>query len=120
MLYILIIVIGGLLSIFLPWWIIAPVALGLSWWKAKNIKEAASISAAAVVTLWIGYATYLNIVSEVNLTDKIADLFTGGVGFLSKIPKTVFVFSIMTLIASTIGAISGTAGVQLRRYFRIH
>ena len=86
----------------------------------KNIKEAASISAAAVVTLWIGYATYLNIVSEVNLTDKIADLFTGGVGFLSKIPKTVFVFSIMTLIASTIGAISGTAGVQLRRYFRIH
>lgn len=120
MLYILIIVIGGLLSLFLPWWIIAPVALGMSWWKAKNIKEAASISAAAVVTLWIGYATYLNVVSEVNLTDKIADLFTGGSGFLSKIPKTGFVFGIMTLIASSIGAISGTAGVQLRRYFRIH
>lgn len=118
MLYILIIVVGGILSYFLPWWIIAPVALGFSWWKAKNVKEAAAISAAAVTSLWVGYATYLNVVSDVNLTDKVADLFTGSVGFLSKVPKTGFVFSIMIIVASAIGAISGTAGVQLRNFLR--
>ena len=114
----MILIIGGIASYFGPWWIIAPVALALCWWKAKTPKEAYLTSAAATVTLWIGYSTFLNATADVNLIDKIAELFSGGVGFLSKIPKVVFVFTIITLIATAIGGFAGMSGVQMRRYFK--
>lgn len=118
MLYLLILVIGGIASYFGPWWIIAPVALALCWWKAKTPKEGYLISAAATVSLWIGYAIFLNATADVNLIDKIAEMFTGGVGFLSKIPKIGLVFGIMTIIATAIGGFAGLSGVQMRRYFK--
>lgn len=118
MLYILIIVVGGILSYFGPWWVIAPVCLVLSAWKAKDAKEAGLTAAAAAVTLWVGYATYLNVVAEVDLSAKIADLFTGGVGFLSKVPKVAFIFTIMTLIISAVSSFSGMAGVHIRQFFK--
>ncbi len=107
------------MSYFLPWWIIAPVALALSWWKAKDAAEAAVISAAAVVSLWVGYSLFLNLTSEVNLIDKIGNLLAGGgEGFISKIPKTGLIFTAITFIAGLIGSISGAAGVQIREYFK--
>jgi uncharacterized membrane-anchored protein len=54
----------------------------------------------------------------VNLIDKIAEMLSGGVGLLSKIPKIVLVFTIMTIIATSIGGFSGMSGVQMRRYFK--
>ncbi|MCP9769523.1 hypothetical protein EGI22_16595 [Lacihabitans sp. LS3-19] len=114
----MILIIGGIASYFGPWWIIAPVALALCWWKAKTPKEAYLTASAATVTLWIGYATFLNATADVNLIDKIAELFTGGVGFLAKVPKIAFVFTIMTLIATAIGGFAGMSGVQMRRYFK--
>jgi hypothetical protein len=118
MLYILIIVIGAIVSYFGPWWLIALVSMGLCAWKAKTSVEGAKISAAAVLSLWVGYATFLNITSDVNLVDKIADLFSGGVGFLSKIPKVGLVFSIIALIASSLGGLSGAAGVKIREFIQ--
>lgn len=118
MLYILIIIIGGILSYFGPWWVIAPVVLALSWWKAKNSAEAAIVSAAAVVSLWAGYSTFLNVTADVNLVDKIGSLFTGGQGFLAKIPTVGLVFGIISLLASILGAAAGAAGVQIREYFK--
>jgi hypothetical protein len=118
MLYLLILIIGSVASYFGPWWIIAPVALSLCWWKAKTPKEAFITSAAATVTFWLGYAIFLNAMADVNLIDKIADLFTGGVGVLAKVPKIAFVFTIMTLIAISIGGFAGISGVHMRRYFK--
>jgi hypothetical protein len=118
MLYLLILIIGGIASYFGPWWIIAPVALALCWWKAKTPKEAYLVSAFATFCLWIGYATFLNATADVNLIDKIAEMLSGGVGLLSKIPKIVLVFTIMTIIATSIGGFAGMSGVQMRRYFK--
>jgi TM2 domain-containing membrane protein YozV len=118
MLYILIVILGGVASYFGPWWVIAPIALALCWWKATSAKQAATIAAAATVSLWVGYSLFLNATAEVNMIDKMADLLTGGTGFLSKIPKLAFVLTIITLISSLIGAVSGSAGVQLREYFK--
>lgn len=118
MLYLLILIIGGIASFFGPWWIIAPVALILCWWKAKTPAEAYAISAAATVSLWIGYATFLNATADVSLIEKIANMFTGGIGFLAKVPKIGLVFTVMTLIATAIGGFAGMSGVQMRRYFK--
>lgn len=118
MLYILILVISGILSYFLPWWIVAPVCLSLCFWKAKNAKEAFGLSSAAIVSLWIGYATYLNVVAEVDLVSKIGNLFAGESAILQKVPKLGLVFTIMTLIATSIGGFSGLAGFQLKRLLK--
>jgi hypothetical protein len=118
MLFILIILIGGLMSYFLPWWIIAPVVLVLCGWKSQTPKGGFAIGAAATVALWLGYATILHLTADVNLTDKMADLFTGGVGFMSKIPKVGLVFSIMTTLATLVGGFSGMAGVQIRNFIK--
>lgn len=118
MLYLLIIIFGGILSYFLPWWIVAPVCLGFCFWKAESAKQAFGISSAAIVSLWIGYATYLNLVAEVDLVSKIGNLFAGESAVLQKIPKLALVFTIMTMIASAIGGFSGLAGFQLKRMLK--
>ena len=118
MLYILIVILGAVLSYFLPWWIVAPLIFGLSWWKGKSASNAALIASAAMITLWVGYAAYLNVTSDINLADKVGVVFGGETGPLSKMPKTALIFTVLTLISTALGALSGGAGVMARDYFK--
>jgi hypothetical protein len=118
MLYILIIIIGGIASFFGPWWVVAPVCFALCWWKAKTAKSAFGVSALAAVTLWVGYSLYLNTVSEVNMSDKIAGIFTGGAASLESIPKIGIIITIVTLVSGLSGGFAGMAGVQVRNFFK--
>lgn len=118
MLYILIVIIGGILSYFGPWWVLAPVCMTLCWWKAYSTLQGAVVAALATLSLWVGYSIFMNFNSEVDMMAKIADLFTGGVGAVSKIPKAGFVFAIITIISSLIGGLSGAAGVQIRKFVK--
>lgn len=113
MLYILIVIIGGILSYFLPWWVIAPVIMALSFWKAKTAKEAAATGALAATTLWIAYATFLNFSADVSMVDKVAGIFAQS-GFMASIPKMALIFTIITIITSAVGGLAGMAGVNLR------
>jgi hypothetical protein len=116
MLFALILITGGILSFFGPWWIIAPVCMALCWWKAKSSTEGALVAALATLSLWVGYSIFLNFNSEVDMMAKIADLFTGGLGALSELPKAGFVFAIIAVISILIGGLSGAAGVQIRKF----
>jgi uncharacterized membrane protein len=118
MLYILIVVLGGILSYFLPWWVVAPLIFGLSWWKAPSAGNAAKIGIAALVTLWLGYAMFLNLSSEINLMDKVGAIFGGESGPLSKVPKTALIFTVMTIIVTALGGLAGSAGVMAREFFK--
>jgi hypothetical protein len=118
MLYILIVVLGGVLSYFLPWWVVAPLIFCLSWWKGKKAKEASLVGIAALITLWVGYALFLHFTSDINIADKIGVIFGGEKGPLSKMPKTVLIFTVMALIATAIGGLAGSAGVMAREFFK--
>lgn len=110
LLYILIIVLGGVLSFIAPWWIVAPVCFGLCFWKAESAKQAAAVSAAALTTLWVGYATFLHVTADVDLVSKIANLLTAKSSLLSKFPQVGVAFTILSLLASLVGSTSGVAG----------
>lgn len=118
MMYILIIILGGILSYFGPWWIIAPVCFAVCYWKAKGSGQAFGISALASISLWLGYSLYLNAVSEINLAGKVAGIFTGGVPALDGIPKIAVIIVIVSLISGLTGGFSGMAGVQVRKFFK--
>ncbi len=118
MLYLLIVILGAVLSYFLPWWIVAPLIFALSWWKGKSASNAALVASTALVTLWVGYATFLNLTSDINLADKIGAIFGGESGPISKMPKTGLIFTVLTLISTILGGLSGSAGVMAREYFK--
>ena len=111
MLYILIVIIGGIASLFLPWWIIAPVCFGICFWRSKSGKSAFGIGSSAVSSLWLFYALYLYFTADVNIVLPMTKLVSGS-GFLSSIPQVALGFGIMLLIATLVGGFSGLAGYQ--------
>lgn len=109
MLYILIIILGGIASFFLPWWIIAPVCFGICLWRSESGKAAFGVGALAVSSLWLIYALYLYLTADANILLPMTQLFSGS-GFLSSIPQVTLGFTIMLLIAGLVGGFSGLAG----------
>ena len=118
MIYILIIILGAIASFFGPWWIIGPVCFAVCYWKATKPGKAFAISALAAISLWLGYSLYLNAVSEVNLSDKIAGIFTGGAPALDGVPKIAVIILLVSLVSGLVGGFSGMAGVQVRKFFK--
>lgn len=115
MLYLLIVLIGGVLSYFAPWWIIAPVCFILCWWLARKPAHAFWVSAFAAVTLWLGYAVYLQVVTGSGLADNVAAIFTGSMPVLTDMPGIVIVMLVVTLVIAPVAGFSGLAGVQMKR-----
>jgi ABC-type multidrug transport system fused ATPase/permease subunit len=109
MLYIIIIILGGIASFFLPWWIVAPVCFGVCFWRSKSGKSAFGIGSAAVSTLWLIYALYLYLTADVDMLLPMTQLISGS-GFLSTFPQVLLGFIIMLLIATLVGGFSGLAG----------
>jgi hypothetical protein len=118
MLYILNLVVGAMVSYFGPWWLAILAIFCLSAWKAKDQKEAALTGALALTTLWISYATFLNSTSNINMVDKIAEIFAGSSAFVAKIPKLGLIFGVITFLCGTLGSLAGSAGVKARNFFK--
>lgn len=115
MLYLLILIIGAVVSYFGHWWMVILVAGVASFYQASSGKQAFLLSSAAVTTLWLGMAFFLQSSAEVDLMPKIAGLFTSGSSFLQKIPPTGFVYSLMAIIAGLIGGWGGLSGYAARK-----
>lgn len=111
MLFILIIILGGIASFFLPWWVVAPVCFGVCFWRSQSGKSAFIIGSAAVSSLWLVYALYLYFTADVNILTPMTQLISGS-GFLSSVPQVTLGFTIMLLIAALVGGFSGLAGYQ--------
>lgn len=113
MVFILIVILGGILSFFGPWWLIAPLCFALNYWRTPRSRSAFWTSAVAVSVLWVGYAFYLNLVSTIDLNDRMAGVFIPGGGF----PGIILTTFITLLIAILVGGFSGMSGVQVRKFF---
>jgi ABC-type multidrug transport system fused ATPase/permease subunit len=118
MLYIITLVLGGIASMFLPWWVVAPLCFCLCAWKAETGLQAFSTSAAAITTLWVAYATFQNATSVISMAEQVGNLFAGFIPGLEKLPKTGLMFSVLTLIASNVAGFAGLAGFQVRDAIR--
>ncbi|WP_337044639.1 hypothetical protein [Emticicia sp. 17c] len=118
MVYILILVISAVAQLFLPWWVIAPVAFIIAMWQAKSPKAAYLAGAGAIATLWIAYAACLNISSGGIMLERIGGLFSESLKFLKSIPYSISFFFIMALIGSQVAGFSALAGYHFRQLIK--
>ena len=118
MLYFLILVISAIASYFLPWWVIAPIAFLLCAWKAEDGLKAYAIPAAAITTLWVAYATYLNVSTGGVISQNIGHLFTANSPFLQKLPTVGLLMFVMTLIGANVAGFAGLAGFHFRQLLK--
>ena len=117
MLFFPILIVGAIASLIGPWWMLPLVAAVISAMKAQSSKQAFWISAAAGVSLWVGYSLILIFSGKENLVDKIAGLFAGSSEALAKFPSLGLVLLIVTLVSGLCSGLSGLAGKHLKNIF---
>lgn len=115
MLYILILLFGGVCSYFGPWWAIAPVSFVICFFLSQKPAAAFWTSAFAGVTLWVGYSVYLHMGSTADLTTRVAGIFTAGFSDLADMPAIIPVLILAASIAGLISGFSGLAGAKFRQ-----
>ena len=118
MLYVLILLLGGVGSLWGPWWMIAPVCFFCCFLLPRKPGVAFWTSTAAGVTLWVGYAGYLQLNAETALTEKVMGIFTAGISGLADIPAFLLMLVIVACISGLLSGFSGLAGIRLRQLLR--
>lgn len=116
-LYLLIVLIGSLLSFYGPWWTIGAVCFILCAAFPYRPAAAGWVSVLASVSVWDGYAIYLHIQSPVDLTERVIGIFTQSIPQLASLPALVWVLIVALLVIAPVGGLSGLAGQQTRRFF---
>lgn len=110
MLFILILVISLILQLFLPWWIIAVVALTISAWKARNGKHAFAHSFTAVFVLWIAAGLVRTLPNENILANRVGEMLM--------LPFAEMNWMLVLLATGLVGGLAagmaGMAGYYLR------
>ncbi len=118
MLYLIILIVGGIASYFGPWWSLALVAFVLCAWKAKSGKEAFGLSALAGVSLWLGYSLFLLLTGGQELGNKVAQLFAASSDVLAKVPSLGLLSFIITVVALLSTGFAGLAGKHVRSFIK--
>ncbi len=107
MLLLLIILIAFVFQLFMPFWIIAIVAFGLSIWKAHSAKHAFWSGFFAIFLLWSLTALVKSIPNQNILAAKIATVFS--------LPHWILLLLVTCLIGALIGGFSAMAGYFVKQ-----
>ena len=97
MLILLIFIVSLVLQTFLPWWIIAPSAFILAWWKARTAAHAFRSGFIAILLLWIVVGLVLSVPNENLLANRVGEMF--------RLPLESFNWLIMLLVTGIVGGI---------------
>ena len=111
MLFLLIAISCLILQLFLPWWIIAPLAFGLALWKAHSGQHAFRSSFFAVFTLWI--------IAGLAYTLPNENILANRVGTLLKLPDTSVNWAVVLLLTGITGGLAAAFSALAGFYFRL-
>ncbi len=109
-LFFLILALSFVLQFFLPWWIIAPVAFGLSLWKSTSARQAFLAGFSAIFFLWAAMALVIHLRNEGILTAKIAALFS--------LPFPSLMILVTALIGGLVGGIAALSGFYWKQFLK--
>ena len=101
-LFALILLASLVFQLFLPWWVIAPIAFGLAFWKSASGRHAFLAGFAAIFTLWFVAAYVPHYRNEGILTARIAQLFSLPIPFL--------VLIVTALVGGLVGGLAAWSG----------
>jgi hypothetical protein len=102
MLFLLILITSLILQFFLPWWIVALVAFGFSFWKAQSAGQAFGSGFLAIFLLWVVMSLIQSIPNENLLANRVAEMLT--------LPASSFGWLIILLVTGVVGGL--VAGVS--------
>lgn len=104
MLFLLILIACFVFQLFLPWWIIAPIAIALAAWKAETGKYAFWSGFAAAFVLWIIMGLVQTLPNDNILANRVAQTLM--------LPDLPFNWTILLFITGTTGGlVSGFAAL---------
>ncbi|SMB94077.1 hypothetical protein SAMN00120144_2337 [Hymenobacter roseosalivarius DSM 11622] len=107
-LFLLILLLGSIAQLFLPWWSITPVAFVLAFWLGRRGWGAFLAGFAGIGLGWLGMAAWLNIRNDGHLSHRVAELLPlGGNGWLLVLVTAV--------LGGLVGGMAALAGVWLRQ-----
>lgn len=110
MLFLIIVVICFVLQLFLPWWIIAPLAALAAFWKGTSAGQAFWSGFFAIFSLWIGTALFYTIPNGNILANRI--------GAMLGLPETSINWVIVLLITGVAGGLAAGLCSLAGYYFR--
>jgi uncharacterized membrane-anchored protein YitT (DUF2179 family) len=110
MLFLLIAIISLILQLFLPWWIIAPIAFVLAAWKANSGKNAFFSAFLAISVLWIIVGLIHTLPNENILANRVASMLT--------LPANSLNWLIVLVISGLIGGVAAGFSALAGRYTR--
>lgn len=113
MLFLLIAIISLILQLFLPWWIIAPLAFLLAAWKAKSAKNAFLSAFLAIFLLWTITAFIYSLPNEHILANRVASMLT----LPSSSSSWLMVLIISGIIGGLAAGFSALAGHYSKKAF---
>lgn len=102
MLFLLIALLSLLLQLFLPWWIVAPVAFGLALWRGRSGWQAFGAGFGAVALVWLVSSAFIHLRTGGILTGKVAALLT--------LPSPLLLLVVTALIGGLVGGMAALSG----------
>lgn len=93
------IVLGFLLQLILPWWVLAPLAAILAWGLQLSPRQAFTAALVGGMLLWGGYAIYLD---NGILSARLGQLMGGF--------SSIWLFLLTSLIGGLLAAMGGVSG----------
>ncbi len=114
MLFILIFILSLILQLFLPWWIIAPLAFGLAFWKSKSSFNAFVSGFGAIFLLWIIMGLVKTLPNENLLANRVGEMFM----LPSSSVNWIFMLLLTGIVGGLAAGFSAMAGFFCRNLFR--
>jgi hypothetical protein len=105
-LFLLIAILGFILQLFLPWWILAIVAFACALLLAKKPVQAFSAGLFGSGLPWIMMALFIHLTRGEILTNRIAELLS--------LPSPLVLYAGSFLIAGVTGGLAALAGYYLK------
>lgn len=102
---IIIILLGGLAQLFLPWWSLVVVAFLVAYLFRLNGWQGFVCGFVGIFLLWGGYAFYLNQANTGILASRMGDLFSLPSGSLSILLVTALIGGLMGGLAAATGGL---------------
>lgn len=108
LLFLLILVLATVAQLFLPWWVITPLCLGLAFFSAATAGQAFGAGFLGIGLGWLGLAGWLSLHNHHLLAHRVAQLLPLG-------GSAVALLLITALLGGLVGGVAALAGTWARQ-----
>lgn len=106
-LFLLVLVLGFVLQLFLPWWVSGLVSFGLAFAWAQGPGQAFAAGFGGIGLGWLLYSLFFHLRNEGVLAEKM--------GTLLQLPHALVLFLLGVIMGGLVGGTAALAGLYCRR-----